>query len=69
VALKPLIETTRCERQVGDLTWQVDVFHGDNEGLIVAEVESGGPVDDPENWGPAVRPAGTKRGRYRDFGI
>lgn len=35
----PLIEKTRCKIPVGDLIWEVDEFVGDNEGLIVAEVE------------------------------
>jgi CYTH domain-containing protein len=25
-------------------TWDIDVFHGDNEGLIIAECESGNPI-------------------------
>ena len=36
---KPLIEKTRYEVEVGEHTWEVDVFEGDNQGLIVAEVE------------------------------
>ena len=36
---KPLIEKTRHLRQVGDMTWEIDEFHGDNEGLVVAEIE------------------------------
>lgn len=36
---KPLIEKTRhIEEHLGH-TWEIDVFFGDNEGLIVAEVE------------------------------
>ncbi len=36
---KPLIEKTRYRVRHGDLVWEVDVFHGENEGLVVAEVE------------------------------
>jgi CYTH domain-containing protein len=36
---KPLIEKSRHKLDHGGLTWEVDVFFGDNEGLIVAEVE------------------------------
>ncbi len=36
---QPLIEKTRYEVKVGAHTWEVDVFEGDNQGLIVAEVE------------------------------
>ena len=36
---RPLIEKTRYRQTVGSHTWEIDVFHGDNEGLILAEVE------------------------------
>lgn len=36
---RPLIEKTRHEQRFGDHTWAVDVFHGENDGLIVAEIE------------------------------
>jgi len=36
---RPLIEKTRTLVPYGGLTWEVDVFEGDNAGLIVAEVE------------------------------
>lgn len=39
VALRPLIEKTRHEVPVGAHLWEIDVFEGDNAGLIVAEVE------------------------------
>jgi len=39
VALRPLIEKTRFEVPVGRHLWEVDVFAGDNAGLVVAEVE------------------------------
>ncbi|MGB3514776.1 MAG: CYTH domain-containing protein [Microcoleaceae cyanobacterium] len=35
----PLIEKTRYKIYHGDLVWEVDEFAGDNQGLIVAEVE------------------------------
>ena len=35
----PLIEKTRYHVNHGKHMWEVDVFHGDNEGLIVAEIE------------------------------
>jgi adenylate cyclase len=34
-----LIEKTRYRQQVGDKLWEIDVFHGENDGLIVGEVE------------------------------
>ncbi|MQM40182.1 Inorganic triphosphatase [wastewater metagenome] len=36
---RPLIEKTRYHVPVGGHTWEVDVFEGDNAGLVVAEVE------------------------------
>jgi adenylate cyclase len=36
---KPLIEKTRYKIPVGNLTWEIDEFLGENAGLIVAEVE------------------------------
>ena len=35
----PLIKKTRHWLQYGAHTWEVDVFEGDNQGLVVAEVE------------------------------
>jgi adenylate cyclase len=34
-----VIEKVRYDVPIGNLTWEVDVFSGDNEGLILAEVE------------------------------
>ncbi|HMQ53287.1 MAG TPA: CYTH domain-containing protein [Anaerolineae bacterium] len=36
---QPLIEKKRYKIKQGDLTWEVDEFFGENEGLIIAEVE------------------------------
>ncbi len=36
---KPLIEKVRHEEVHGGHTWEIDVFEGDNAGLVVAEVE------------------------------
>lgn len=36
---RPLIEKTRYEIAHAGLTWEIDEFHGDNAGLVVAEVE------------------------------
>jgi adenylate cyclase len=40
---RPLIEKTRHFVDVGSHTWEIDVFEGENAGLIVAEIE----LDDP----------------------
>jgi len=39
LCLRPLIEKVRYREDVADLSWEVDVFEGDNAGLVVAEVE------------------------------
>jgi CYTH domain-containing protein len=39
LCLRPLIEKTRHRVEHGGLTWEIDVFAGDNAGLVVAEVE------------------------------
>lgn len=36
---RPQIEKTRYVVPSGGYTWEVDEFHGDNDGLVVAEVE------------------------------
>lgn len=36
---RPLIEKTRYKIPHGDLIWEVDEFAGENQGLIIAEVE------------------------------
>jgi len=36
---KPIIEKYRYKLKQGDLMWEIDEFLGENEGLIVAEVE------------------------------
>lgn len=41
---RPLIEKTRHLLTYGGKRWEIDEFHGDNAGLIVAEVE----LDSPE---------------------
>lgn len=39
LCLRPLIEKTRYRVDVAGLTWEVDVFDGENAGLVIAEVE------------------------------
>ncbi len=36
---KPLIEKDRYRVRVGGHTWEIDEFRGENQGLVVAEVE------------------------------
>ena len=39
MCLQPLIEKTRYRVAHAGLTWEVDVFSGDNAGLVIAEIE------------------------------
>ncbi len=34
-----VIDKTRYRIPIGNFVWEVDEFHGDNEGLVVAEIE------------------------------
>ena len=43
-----VVDKTRYREVVGAHTWDVDVFHGANEGLIVAEVELTHESEAPE---------------------
>ena len=36
---KPLIEKTRYEISEANHVWEIDIFHGDNKWLVVAEIE------------------------------
>jgi adenylate cyclase len=38
---QPLVEKTRHKETHGSKLWEIDVFHGDNEGLVMAELELG----------------------------
>ena len=50
-----LIEKTRHREVFADRSWEIDVFHGDNDGLVVAEVEISYPEDnvDLPRWAGA----------------
>jgi adenylate cyclase len=53
----PLIEKTRHFVEHGGMTWEVDEFHGENSGLVVAELELEGedaPFSRPEWLGVEV---------------
>lgn len=43
---KPLIEKTRYLLQQGRHHWEIDVFAGENAGLVVAEIELGSEDED-----------------------
>lgn len=52
-----VIDKTRYRLPQGALCWEIDVFHGDNDGLIVAEIElpsEDTPFDKPDWLGEEV---------------
>jgi adenylate cyclase len=51
LCLPTVIDKTRYEVNFEGHLWEVDVFHGDNTGLVVAEVEL-----ENENISPAIPP-------------
>lgn len=54
---KPLIDKHRHVESHGGKNWEIDVFHGDNEGLVVAEIElasEGEKLELPSWAGPEV---------------
>lgn len=54
---RPLIEKTRYRIASGRHTWEIDEFHGENEGLTIAEIELSSavePFDRPAWLGPEV---------------
>lgn len=53
----PLIDKTRHTLTLAGSVWEVDEFHGDNEGLVVAEIELASedqPFDHPDWLGEEV---------------
>lgn len=57
------IDKVRHRVQVGAHVWEVDVFHGDNEGLVLAEIELQQP-DEPFERPPWVGREVTGDRRY-----
>ncbi len=49
---QPLIDKVRHVETHAGKTWEIDVFHGDNEGLVVAEIELDAEGDEiePPPW-------------------
>jgi adenylate cyclase len=58
LCLRPLVEKTRYEIRAGDdHVWEVDEFHGANDGLVIAEIEldaASEPFDKPDWVGKEV---------------
>ena len=73
----PLVEKTRYHERVNGQDWEVDVFHGLNEGLVLAEVElvsESDPVELPRWAGEEVSTdpryfnSNLARNPYRNWG-
>ena len=68
LCLRPIIEKTRYTIEHEGHTWEVDEFHGDNEGLVIAEIEleaEGERFERPEWIGKEV----TKEFRYTNANL
>ena len=63
LSCNPLIEKRRHFVDVGDHTWEIDEFEGDNAGLIVAEIELDHP-DEPFEKPPWLGEEVTMDARY-----
>jgi adenylate cyclase len=75
-AASSIIDKTRHVIRHGDHLWEIDEFHGDNEGLIVAEVELTREDEQPQlpDWvgtevshDPRYRNASLATNPYRDW--
>lgn len=51
LCIKPLISKTRYRIWQGELCWEIDEFHEDNEGLVIAEIELAYPEQEFERPG------------------
>ncbi len=60
---KPLIEKTRHLVEIGRHVWEIDEFGGDNQGLIVAEIELN-HTDEPFEKPPWLGQEVTMDSRY-----
>lgn len=65
---RPLVEKTRHRVVHGGLTWEIDVFEGDNAGLVLAEVELERP-DQPVSIPPWAGPEVTDDPRYYNVNL
>ncbi len=68
LCLKPLIQKRRYVVDFREHLWEVDVFEGENQGLIVAEVELTTP-DEPVSIPPWVGKEVTEDARYLNINL
>jgi CYTH domain-containing protein len=65
---KPLVEKDRYSVKYDGRTWEVDVFHGSNAGLVLAEIELNHP-DETFTLPPWVGREVTKDRRYANSSL
>jgi adenylate cyclase len=65
---QPIIEKTRYREPFGGKVWEIDVFHGSNSGLAVAEVELSSESEDIE-LPPWVGPEVSSDPRYKNSSL
>ena len=63
LCLRPLIEKVRYVVEYHGKRWEVDEFHGDNEGLILAEIELS-REDEPFDLPPWIGQEVSQDARY-----
>jgi adenylate cyclase len=64
----PLIEKTRYREPFGGKIWEIDIFHGDNDGLVVAEVEVSSESEQIE-LPPWLGPEVSSDSRYKNVNL
>jgi CYTH domain-containing protein len=63
---KPILEKVRYKVKQRDLTWEIDEYEGENRGLVIAEVETTGPLGKLPPWiGPEI----STDERYRNYNL
>lgn len=65
---RPLVEKERHVEVHGGRRWEIDVFHGENEGLVVAELELGSE-DEPFEAPPWVGEEVSSDPRYANANL
>ena len=68
LCLRPIIEKTRYTLQHAGHTWEIDVFEGENAGLVVAELELEHP-DEPFESPPWLGEEVTDDKRYYNVSL
>ena len=63
---QPILEKVRYRLKQGDLTWEIDEYSGQNNGLVIAEVETDGSLGKLPPW---VGPDISTDERYRNYSL